>query len=243
MRITIAGLGVVLTYLYLPSSGVRAQGPPPETGTALSVCEVLSRPLAFDGRMVTIRGTEEGTDEGAWLVGRDCPGRLVTEGHVWPSVIALTMPDVPVALRVHSVDFEFDFGSEDRAERRLQLLAPAPKECLAFTYTGLFETRRDWSRAKLVYPNGTWKFAGFGHLGEAPAQILLKSADDVSLLPGCAKAALAPAPTSGAQRAATAQSPPIRANGTPLGRAIDLSASYLENACGPAGKFAYRLDP
>jgi hypothetical protein len=54
---------------------------------------------------------------------------------------------------------------------------------------------------------------------------------------------LALAATSEGQRAAAAQSPPVGANGAPLARAIDLSAKYLESACGPGGNFAYRLDP
>jgi len=56
---------------------------------------------------------------------------------------------------------------------------------MTFTYTGLFETRPDWSSAKLHYANGSWRYVGFGHLGEAPGQRLLRSEDDVTVTPGC----------------------------------------------------------
>jgi len=36
------------------------------------------------------------------------------------------------------------------------------------------------------YADGTSRYAGFGHLGEAPGQLLLKSEDDVIVTPGCA---------------------------------------------------------
>jgi len=55
-----------------------------------------------------------------------------------------------------------------------------------FTYTGMFETRGDWASAQMRYADGTSRYAGFGHLGEAPGQLLLKSEDDVIVTPGCA---------------------------------------------------------
>ena len=60
-----------------------------------------------------------------------------------------------------------------------------PPECLEYTYTGLFETRKNWSSGRMTYPDGTWKYAGFGHLGDAPEQLLMKSEDDVNVMPNC----------------------------------------------------------
>ncbi|MGD0047684.1 MAG: hypothetical protein ABSE42_11765 [Bryobacteraceae bacterium] len=152
----------------------------------LTVCEVLSAALKYDGRVVKIRGRVEGTSEGAWLIGDDCPGVFVAEGHVWGSNISLEMPTMPAPLRLHQVDFKYDWDSESRTEAKYSALEKSvPHDCLAFTYTGMFETRTDWSHAKAVYPNGTWKYIGFGHLGGSPGQLLLKSEDDVEAVPGC----------------------------------------------------------
>lgn len=157
-----------------------------QTPHALTVCEVLSAPLRYNGRLITIRARVDGTDEGAWLVGNGCPNVLVTAEHVWPSEIFLAMPTLPAPLRIHQVNFKFDWDSQRKMEAKSEELKKSiPPECLAFTYTGLFETREDWSRAKLNYANGTSKYAGFGHLGEAPAQLLLRSADDVEAVPDC----------------------------------------------------------
>ena len=109
-----------------------------------------------------------------------------TGEHVWPCVVYLAMPTMNAALRVHSVEFTFDWQSQSKVDAKfVRLRRTVPAECVQFTYTGLFDTREDWSKAKLRYPNGIWKYAGFGHLGEAPAQLILKSVDDVAVIPGC----------------------------------------------------------
>ncbi len=49
----------------------------------LTVCEVLSKPLQYDGQLIRIRDVIKGTVEGAWFAGEQCPGVLVTEGYAW----------------------------------------------------------------------------------------------------------------------------------------------------------------
>lgn len=162
----------------------------PRVSSVLTVCQVLADPLTYDGHTITLRGPVQGTDEGTWLVGDYCPGVIVTEGHVWPTVVALVAPPLPPSLHLHSVDFDYDRESERKmAAKYVQLQKSGiPKECIYETFTGLFETRRDWSAAKLVYADGTSKFAGFGHLGQAPGQLILRSVDDVVAESGCSKA-------------------------------------------------------
>jgi len=158
----------------------------PAASHVVTVCEALSAPLKYNGHVVTIRGRVDSTDEGTWLVGDGCPGIFVTAGYAWPSVISVAMPTIPAPLRIHQVNFKFDWESRRKVEAKSEeLQKSAPPRCLEFTYSGLFETRVDWSDAKLRYTNGTWKYAGFGHLGDAPAQLLLKSEDDVAVVPDC----------------------------------------------------------
>jgi hypothetical protein len=152
----------------------------------LTVCEVLSAPLKYDGHIVTIRGRLDGTNEDNWLIGDDCPGVFVTGDHVWPSVVSLAMPTIDAHLRVHPVNFQFDWEAQRRFDAKHKTIRKSvPANCLAVTYSGMFETRTDWSTAKLVYPNGAWRYAGFGHLGDAPGHLLLKSEDDIAVVPGC----------------------------------------------------------
>jgi len=164
----------------------QADGEPkPQT---LTVCQALSAPLKYDGQIVTIRGRSSGTDEGYWVSGDDCPGVITTDGFVWPSAISLAMPTLPLPLRLHSVDFTYDWDARHRLDTKYKRLRRrVPRACLVFTYTGLFETRTDWPTHKMVYANGTFNYAGFGHLGGAPAQLLLRSEDDVEAVPNCAR--------------------------------------------------------
>jgi hypothetical protein len=157
---------------------------------ALTVCEVLAEPLKYDGQMLTIRGSLDGSGDGAWLTSTRCPDVMVTDGHVWPVLISLQYPDHKN--RLHPVTFKFDAASERRIGAKYRELArSADGKCLVWTYTGVFETRRDWSTARAPHPGGPSPFVGFGHLGVAPAQLLLKSADDVEAVPGCSPPAKA----------------------------------------------------
>ena len=149
----------------------------------LTVCEVLSHLLQYDGQLVRIRDETRGTSEGAWLVEDDCPGVFVTEGHVWLSLISLEVPGT--VLQLHSVDFKYDFASQNRLTSKYkQLKRRVSDDCIAWTYTGVFETRQNWTgpEAKTIDPG---RLRGFGHLSAAPGQLILKLADDVSAIPNC----------------------------------------------------------
>jgi hypothetical protein len=154
----------------------------------LSICDVLSRPLEYNGKLVRVSGKQQGTNEGVWLVTDKCPGVFVTNDYVWPTEIWLAYagtnpnPESEPA----AINFQFDFGSEKRAiSKYRKLRRKAPAECLVFTFAGLFETRSDWSKSRIYYPtNSTWRTLGFGHLNAAPAQLLLTS-EDVEIMPQC----------------------------------------------------------
>jgi hypothetical protein len=164
----------------------------------VTVCKALSKALQYDGQMVRMGGRVAGTDEGGWFVGDKCPAVFITENdHLWPSVVSLATPSSTTVgrTRIHSVGFTFDSESDRRVRGKyLRIHANVPDQCISWSYTGLFETRRDWSTARMTYPNGTSKVIGFGHLGQAPAQIILKSADDVSVIPNCGSALSKPQP-------------------------------------------------
>jgi hypothetical protein len=170
----------------VPATSAVAQVPRADpTGHLFGVCEVLASPLRFDGSVIRVRGKVGSTDEGEWLVGDECRGIFVTGAVEWPSEIALVMPTIPPSLRLHSPDFTYDWAKGKRidAKRSRLLRSGGSPDCLMFTLTGLFETRREWVKHK--YPDGTSKFIGFGHQNEAPAQLLLKSSDDVELIQNC----------------------------------------------------------
>lgn len=167
------------------SAALFAQSGKKETSSLpiLTVCEILASPLQYDGQLIRIRDVIRGTDEGAWFAGEQCPGVFVTEGYVWPALISLELPGNP--LQLHSVDFQFSFESQQKlAPKYAQLQRRVTEDCIAWTYTGVFETRKDWTgpEAKTIDPG---RLRGFGHLSAAPGQLILKSADDVTAIPNC----------------------------------------------------------
>lgn len=168
---------------FLPPAASAQESPPP----AITVCQVLLEPLQYDGKLISVKGRSVGTNEGEWLVEDNCPGAVVTGDYVWPSAIATLFPAKGSRVQIHQVDFEFDQRSQRSYNKKYEKLKRrARKECIVSVFTGVFETHHDWSKVKKIYSDGTYKYFGFGHLSEAPGQLILKSKDDVETLSGCA---------------------------------------------------------
>lgn len=147
----------------------------------LTVCEILSQRMHYDGKLVSIRARIHSTDEGVWLDGKNCPGLITTDEYVWPSMISIQTAD-PETNR--SIDFTSSYeGFRKLRPKLLRLGRQAPESCIIWTYTGVFETRATY--VKVNYPNGSSSYIGFGHLGSAPAQLLWKTVDDVNVDPNC----------------------------------------------------------
>jgi hypothetical protein len=148
----------------------------------VTVCEALANPLKYDGKMILLEGEIHGTDEGGWLTATACPTQFMTGGHVWPNFVFLQDPTDKHNL--HKVDFEYDFGAEKHflsESDKLEKKNPGRK--LRWVYEGLFETRTDWDSALVTDRSGGKRYVGFGHLGEAPAQLIVKAIRAVSLAP------------------------------------------------------------
>jgi hypothetical protein len=165
----------LLSAVLVAQSGQKMQVISPMTVT---VCEILSKPMVYDGKLVHIRGEVVGGGEGAWFKGEACPGVFTTEGHTWESLISIQAPGSP--LQIHPVDFEYDLASFKKLTSKYENLSRrAPDQCIAWTYTGVFETREVWPKMIDGRPRG------FGHLNVAPGELIVKSADDVALTLNC----------------------------------------------------------
>jgi hypothetical protein len=174
-----------------PFIGIQGQNshkdtaPTKDAVPTLTVCEALTHPLEYDGKMVRIRGHVVSTSESAGFLGEDCPGIYVTDGKVWPSAIAWTMPRAHSEFILHPIDFEYERASDKPVEKKYRHLRKRmPDRCIDLTYTGLFEI---WTKAKArkPYRDGWVEIPGFGHQAWAPAQLVLKSADDATPIPNC----------------------------------------------------------
>jgi hypothetical protein len=158
--------------------------PNSDTVPRLTVCEALSHPEEYDGKIVQISDRVTGTSEWTAFTSSDCPQILVTDGKIWQSAIVWQMPR-NMDLIIHPVEFTFDLESQKKVNNKLERLRrTVSSSCAVFTYTGLFEV---WSKAKArkPVPGGWQEYSGFGHLSGGGARLILKSADDVAILPAC----------------------------------------------------------
>src|SRR6476469_7055005 len=101
----------------LQQTNIKSVRPEKDKIPTLTACEVLSHPSEYDGKIVRIRDRVLGTHEGASFVGESCPGIYVTDGKVWPSAIAWTMP-TDLTFILHKVDFQFDRQSAKALDKK-----------------------------------------------------------------------------------------------------------------------------
>jgi hypothetical protein len=157
------------------------QDPQPR-GSSFSVCDVLANRIEYNERIVEVRGIVKG-GHGAWLVASsDCHYQLTTRGVHWPNIIYLVYPDNHSKIESYHADFEADWKSIRKAERHERAMASnVDTDLIVRTYVGLFRTYEDLgSRVNPGIP-GALRL-GFGPLGEAPAQLVIKSVKDVQVV-------------------------------------------------------------
>ena len=121
--------------------------------------------------VVILRGPEGGP----WLSSKHCQSRVVINGEKFPDIIQLTDPQDRLD-RLHAVEFESDKSALAQFSGWLSYLA-GKNEALYVTVIGMFETRVPLT--ELVQEQLPFKDNGFGHMGGAPAQILVKTMTDM----------------------------------------------------------------
>ena len=148
----------------------------------LSVCELIAHRNEFNGKMVGVRGAVEGTDEGAWLRSpQNCKYKLVTRGITWPNVISLEYPNNESTDPADRVDFEVDWKAINTVGIAIPNGFNRKTDQIVKTYIGLFQTYSDLD-SRVSSDKGDALKAGFGHLGGAPARILVKTVKDVAAI-------------------------------------------------------------
>jgi len=134
-----------------------------------TVCEVLSRPGQFNGKLLKVRGIVEGGMEGSWLKSDECPERFYVGGNSLPNAVSLSyQSEYGIAPPRNTVHIEL-------VQRQIQGKV-RKTNVLIMTYTGIFETRTAWK----VVTSGTGEnhLWGFGHLNAFPAQLVVTDIDD-----------------------------------------------------------------
>jgi len=164
---------VIVAALFAPG---QTRTPVASPIPVLTVCEILSQRMDYNGKLVSIRASIHSTGEGEWLDGKNCTGSITSDEYVWPSMIAVQIAD--------GRDFTSSYQASRKLRPKLKRIGRwAHEGCIVWTYTGVFESRATYE--KVSYPNGSPTYIGFGHEAAAPAQLLLKAVDDVNRDPNC----------------------------------------------------------
>jgi len=172
----------MLSFLVIALQLAAAARPAPSR--VLNVCELLADdPTRFNGKVVSVRGLLEGTDEGLWL-SDDCKSHLTTRGVTWGDEIW-----VPEGAEDENAERSLLRFSKHLDSLHLQL----GRDTIRVTIAGLIETRKSMDDALVQMPYGLSKF-GFGHLSAAAAAIHVMSIRDVTV-EDAAKGAYPPALT------------------------------------------------
>jgi hypothetical protein len=114
------------------------------------------------------------------VVGEDCP-KAIRVGEVeFENLISLEWPDNPaVRARGQKIPFGLDETSFLLFERTLASSNRASEDVYA-TFEGLLITRTP--PFNLVHPRYPAQRLGFGHLGAAPAEIVVKQVSDIEIV-------------------------------------------------------------
>jgi hypothetical protein len=145
-------------------------GQQPQPQRILTVCDVLADdPTRLNGKIIRVKGVLEETPEGTWLVA-DCKTHLVTKGLTWANVLWVSVGTDLEAVR-----------SWDKFGEKLGRLRYKPeRDRIWLTINGMLETRASMDDQVVQMPYGLHR-AGFGHMGDAPAEIRVISVEDVSV--------------------------------------------------------------
>ncbi len=115
--------------------------------------------------------------------GQDCRYELKTSGVVWPNIIWLAYPRNGSSSVLDHADFQVDWEAVRRVARYVgEHGFDRQKDQLEETLVGLFVTYSDLD--KRVNPGIPSALRlGFGHLGAAPAQLVIQTVRDPVIVP------------------------------------------------------------
>jgi len=160
-----------LAYLWMMVPLVMAEDIP------VSVCDILNHLESYGGRLVRVRGNIQ-SDVDLWITA-DCPTVIRVGSVEFLNLIALAFPDSVIHDRPKvEVTFNADKGSEQALFRALAARNPRTQSLYAVV-EGLVVTRRP--PFALVSRSDPTKRTGFGHIGMAPAMIVIKRISEIEV--------------------------------------------------------------
>jgi len=150
-----------------------------ETARQYSVCDVLANLEKLNGEIVIVQGRLT-FGQGVWLEGEKCAYVFKVGERIFDNIMAVEWPD--------SLIVEYELKGKtlfplDREGARLvetASLADRSKKEFSATIEGMIVTRLPLTR--LVHRKSPSTPLGYGHLGIAPAMIVVKKVIDLKVL-------------------------------------------------------------
>ncbi len=169
---------VVTTLIFLFATDAAAA-----QGNTTSVCDILRRLEWFSGRVVRVRACVQ-SDVDTWLAAEKCPVVIRAGSVEFENLIALThsgSPDVKHSRQPRiTVPFTTEEASYELLFKALSTRDIKTQKVYAVV-EGLIVTRDPpWA---LVARNDPTNRVGFGHMGMAPAMIVVKHVSNIELVP------------------------------------------------------------
>ena len=141
----------------------------------LTVCELFRDLRSYEDKIVTIRGRMMGLP--SYAIGDPtCSKTFLAGGVLWPNLIVL---DSTLGLPRNSVPFVTDTQSFSDLDE--VLVANGRKATVLVTVTGQLRLKARYLTADTNYGRGG---GGYGHLGAAPALLIVKKIVEITLHPG-----------------------------------------------------------
>jgi hypothetical protein len=137
----------------------------------VTVCEILKNHKLYNGKVIAVIGRYAPTEEGSWLFDDKCEVKLETDQIIWPNILWLkydpSSPPLSTSLEVDMVAVRAKLGE-------LKQQAHDDTAEWAVVYGRLeFPDKLE----TVVVPTGRRRWAGYGHLGTSPGQIVFRQGD------------------------------------------------------------------
>ena len=166
---------VTIVFLLVFAAGVKADDDALEK---VAVCAVLRNPVRWNGKMIEVAGPIISPPEDSfWVMGVGCDGVLEIKGTKFPSGFVFEDPSNN-RTHYHIVNFSWDRQSKDELDSFVRE-ARRTKQRVIATVVGLFETLDPIDG--LINNDAPVKYQGFGHMGGAPAQIIVRTVKNLRI--------------------------------------------------------------
>jgi hypothetical protein len=173
-------------YAFLAAAIAFGQANAEEPIKVVTVCDILSDPAGFNGKLIAVLGRYDATDEGSWLSEDGCGRKLETSGaavHISVWRVPRGSPSQPVP-RMPALDQDSLKAKLAQAGKTTKLGKHLRYQCSVSISDGKTsqpecgwpELPDQWAIAYgRVETMGDGRY-GFGHLGGSPAQVFAQGA-------------------------------------------------------------------